>query len=86
MKVVPHTVTHRVEPRMADDLETKLGAGRAIPVKIKWGKEKLELEVDPAEPVEVLRMQLYSLTGVPAERQKIMCKKHWKGTLKDTDE
>ena len=56
------------------------------PVKVKWGKEKLELEVDPSEPVETLRMQLYSITGVPAERQKIMCKKHWKGTLKDTDE
>jgi hypothetical protein len=42
--------------------------------------------VDPSEPVETLRMQLYSITGVPAERQKIMCKKHWKGTLKDTDE
>lgn len=44
-----------------------------ITVTVKWGKQKLEnIELDTSEPVEVFKAQLYALTSVPPERQKIM--------------
>lgn len=51
-------------------------------VSIKWGKEKFDnVTIDTNEPVEVLRAQIYALSGVPSERQKIMIKGK---ILKDT--
>ena len=42
---------------------------------MKWNKETFNaLEVDPALGVEVLRAQLFDLTNVPSEKQKIMYK------------
>jgi ubiquitin carboxyl-terminal hydrolase 14 len=50
-------------------------------VAVKWQKELFkDLEVDTTEPPLVFKMQLYSLTGVPPERQKILVKG---GQLKD---
>ena len=49
-------------------------------VKVKWGKENYTVTVDTAAPVAVLRAQLQSLTGVPADTQKIMTAT---GALKD---
>jgi len=44
-----------------------------ITVTVKWGKQKLEnVEMDTAAPVELFKAQLYTLTQVPPERQKIM--------------
>jgi hypothetical protein len=44
-------------------------------VNIKWGKEELkDLEIDYEMPPMVFMTQLFSLTGVPIERQKIMVK------------
>lgn len=44
-----------------------------ITVTVKWGKQKFEnIELDTAEPVEVFKAQLFALTNVPPERQKIM--------------
>ncbi|XP_065062059.1 ubiquitin carboxyl-terminal hydrolase 14-like [Rhopilema esculentum] len=44
-------------------------------VNVKWGKEKFEgIEVDTSEPPEVFKAQLFALSGVPPERQKIMAK------------
>lgn len=52
-----------------------------LKVSIKWGKEKYDdLEVNTDESPSVFKMQLYSLTRVPPERQKIMIKG---GLLKD---
>jgi hypothetical protein len=31
---------------------------------VKWGKEKFTLDVDPSEPPEMLRAQLFGLTSV----------------------
>mmetsp|Transcript_48425 Transcript_48425/g.115238 ORF Transcript_48425/g.115238 Transcript_48425/m.115238 type:complete len:521 (-) Transcript_48425:159-1721(-) len=42
-----------------------------IQVKVKHVKEKYDVEVLLDEPVEVLKTQLFALTGVPPERQKI---------------
>jgi hypothetical protein len=39
---------------------------------VKWGKETYDVDVDTALPALVLKMQLFTLTGVPPERQKIM--------------
>jgi ubiquitin carboxyl-terminal hydrolase 14 len=54
-----------------------------VKVNVKWGKQKLECDLDPAEDVLTFKAQLMALTGVPVERQKIMSKGGWKGTLKD---
>ncbi|KAJ3163105.1 deubiquitinating enzyme [Geranomyces michiganensis] len=51
-----------------------------INVVIKWSGNKYDVEVDPTQPGVVLKMQLFSLTGVAPERQKIMVKG---GVLKD---
>lgn len=44
-------------------------------VQVKWGKEKYtDIELDSDEPGEVFRAQLYALSGVAPDRQKIMAK------------
>ncbi|KAK6333573.1 Ubiquitin carboxyl-terminal hydrolase 14 [Orbilia javanica] len=52
----------------------------SIPVVVKHGGKKYELELDTSLPGEVFKMQLYSLTGVEPERQKVLIKG---GQLKD---
>lgn len=42
-----------------------------ITVKVKWVKEKYTVDMMLDEPVEVFKTQLFALTGVPPERQKI---------------
>ena len=55
----------------------------AVKVSVKWGKQLFaDVEVDKAAPVAVLKAQLYALTSVPVDRQKLMSKA-WKGMLKD---
>ena len=40
---------------------------------MKWGKERFDdVEINTDEPPEVFKMQLFSLTGVPPDRQKVM--------------
>lgn len=52
-----------------------------VKVSVKWGKQKFDnLELNLDEPPSVFKSQLYSLTNVLPERQKIMVKG---GTLKD---
>ncbi|KAF4362082.1 hypothetical protein CsatB_012266 [Cannabis sativa] len=52
-----------------------------ITVSVKWQKELLKaVEIDTTQPPYVFKCQLYDLTGVPPERQKIMVKG---GLLKD---
>ena len=51
-------------------------------LSLATGKQKFEaVEIDTSSPVELLKAQLFALTGVPPERQKIMGVKG--GTLKD---
>lgn len=56
------------------------------PTKVKWGKETIEIELDPSTGVAGLKSELQARTGVPMERMKIMPKSKglWKGVLKDT--
>ncbi|KAJ4768257.1 hypothetical protein LUZ62_033531 [Rhynchospora pubera] len=50
-------------------------------VSVKWQKEVFpKIEIDTSQPPVVFKTQLYTLTGVPPERQKIMVKG---GLLKD---
>ncbi|BFG24313.1 hypothetical protein CerSpe_105860 [Prunus speciosa] len=55
-----------------------------ITVSVKWQKELFKaVEIDTTQPPYVFKCQLYDLTGVPPERQKIMVKG---GLLKDDAE
>ncbi|KAI9268117.1 hypothetical protein BDA99DRAFT_356387 [Phascolomyces articulosus] len=53
-----------------------------VNVNVKWSGKKFEnIELDTDESPELFKSQIYSQTGVPPERQKIMVKG---GMLKDT--
>jgi ubiquitin carboxyl-terminal hydrolase 14 len=41
-------------------------------IKVKWGKEVIDVTIDLEQPGLVLKAQLQSLTNVPVDRQKIM--------------
>ncbi|XP_066262225.1 ubiquitin carboxyl-terminal hydrolase 14 [Euwallacea similis] len=43
-------------------------------VKVKWGKEAYQVEVNTDEPPELFKGQIFTLTGVLPERQKLMIK------------
>ena len=49
-------------------------------VQVKWQKDTYDVEIDKSQPPLIFKQQLFSLTGVPADRQKIMVKG---GMLKD---
>lgn len=50
-------------------------------MKVKWGRELFpEVEVNTDEHPMLFKAQLFALTGVQPERQKVMCKG---GILKD---
>lgn len=51
-----------------------------LSVNVKHAGKKYAVEVDPESTGEVFKNQLFSLTGVPPERQKILVKG---GQLKD---
>lgn len=51
-------------------------------IKVKWGKENHRLDVNTDEDVMLFKAQLFAMTGVQPERQKIMCKGV---TLKDNE-
>jgi len=48
---------------------------------VKWNKRVLAVDL-PATSDDFKAM-LFSLTGVPSDRQTLMCKQHWKGVLAD---
>lgn len=43
-------------------------------LNIKWGKEKFNVQADTGESPMLFKAELFSLTGVPPERQKTMFK------------
>lgn len=55
-----------------------------VQIKLKWNKETYDnVEVDLSQGVGVLKETIYKLTSVPKDRQKLMAKGAWTGTLKD---
>jgi len=61
--------------------------GQNLKMTIKWGKTTLEVESCDSDTLETFKAQLYSLTQVLPEKQKLMCKgkflKEDNKTLKD---
>ncbi len=54
-----------------------------VKVNVKWGKELFsDVEVDLSQPPLAFKTQLFSLSNVPPERQKVLIKG---GQLKDDD-
>ena len=51
-----------------------------ILVVVKWQGKKFDIEMDTTEPGSTFKFQIFSLTGVPPERQKVLIKG---GQLKD---
>lgn len=52
-------------------------------VKVKWQKETFkDVQVDTDSDIELFKAQLYALSSVPIDRQKIMCAGK---TLKDDE-
>jgi len=55
---------------------------------VTWGKESIEVQLDPTAGVSGLKSELQARTGVPMERMKVMAKSKglWKGVLKDEED
>jgi len=53
-----------------------------LSITVKHGKAEHKLPLTPSESVLEIKVALFSLTGVPPDRQKLMSKA-WKGVLKD---
>jgi len=65
-------------------LKTGWRARDMVKVTIKWSNKKFDdVDVDTAESAVTFKTQLWTLTGVPVDRQKLMAKGAWKGVLKD---
>lgn len=57
-----------------------------VPASLKWGKQFFSgLSLQPASSGHALKQEIYALTGVPTNRQKLMCRGAWTGALKDGD-
>ena len=41
---------------------------------MKWGKESYDVDIVAADGVDVLRAQIFALTSVPTDRQKLLFK------------
>ena len=56
---------------------------KIVKLKLKYGKDVQDVELDMGKDVKTFKEKLESLTGVPAERQTLISKGAWIGTLKD---
>ena len=55
-----------------------------VSIKIKWNKTSYEnVVIDVNKGVSDFKSTVHGLTGVPPDRQKLMAKGAWIGTLKD---
>ena len=47
----------------------------SITVNVKWGKQMYEnIELDTSDDIATFKCQLYALTNVPVDKQKVMAK------------
>ena len=53
-----------------------------VPATVRWGKERFTLQLTPGSPSDKLMQQIFALTRVPVERQKLMCAGAWRGALR----
>ena len=70
MATIPGTLSSSSPSRVAND----------ISVVVKWQGKKYDIDLDLSEPGSTFKFQIFSLTGVPPERQKVLIKG---GQLKD---
>ncbi len=57
------------------DLALLVSAVGSVAVKIKWGTTTFDnVEVDAAQGIDTFRAQVFALTSVPIDRQKVLCK------------
>jgi len=56
----------------------------AAVIKLKFGKQEFEVEIEPGSTVEIFKTQVWTLTSVPVDRQKFLGFPG--GMLKDTDD
>lgn len=61
---------------MSQVVEMKDGTSSVYKVTVVWGKQNIPVELDTGEDVGFFKSQIFSLTGVPPERQKMMVKGH----------
>jgi hypothetical protein len=55
-----------------------------VSIKLKWNKNSYDnVLIEPEKGVSDLKQKIHELTGVPPDRQKLMAKGGWIGTLKD---
>jgi ubiquitin carboxyl-terminal hydrolase 14 len=55
-----------------------------VSIKLKWNKLSYDdVSIDPSQGVAAFKQKVYELTSVPIDRQKLMAKGAWTGTLKD---
>lgn len=55
-----------------------------VPILLKWGAQTFSgLHLHPGLCVDSFKQEISALTGVPVNRQKLMCKGGWKGVLQD---
>mmetsp|Transcript_5066 Transcript_5066/g.7707 ORF Transcript_5066/g.7707 Transcript_5066/m.7707 type:complete len:429 (-) Transcript_5066:360-1646(-) len=54
-----------------------------VKVNVKWNKQVFEVDLDTSDTAVTFKTQLWTLTGVPVERQKLMCRGGWRGVLAD---
>jgi ubiquitin carboxyl-terminal hydrolase 14 len=54
-----------------------------IKAAMKWGKQKIDVDIDTSASVLVFKNEIFKLTSVPIDRQKLSCPKAWKGSLAD---
>jgi ubiquitin carboxyl-terminal hydrolase 14 len=80
---VAKVYTQQLCLRFFNNARKKIINMAAIPVKVKHQGKVHEVELDPSSTGETFKYQLYSLTGVEPERQKILVKG---GQLKDETE
>ena len=52
-------------------------------IKLKWKKDKHDIDVDTTQSPLDFKVQVYSLTGLPPDQQKLIFRGH---ILKDDDE
>lgn len=55
-----------------------------VQIKVKWVKEEYDVDIEEGSTVEVFKIQMWTLTNVPADRQKFIGFPG--GALKDTDD
>ena len=87
LPLLPFTSLHRIRIPLTHTLPapcSSLSVIMSINVVVKWNKQTFNCELDPSLGPEIFKSQIYSLTGVPVERQKLMAKGAWSGTLSNT--